>query len=214
MGRGKQKEARITSRRDVCRGDIAASSIVHASVDLGEGVAVWHWSQVREGAAIGSFSSIGQNVYIGPGVILGMNCKVQNGAQIYEPAVLHDGVFIGPNVVLTNDKRPRAIRHDSGAVKKEGDWEKVGVEIRSGASLGANVVCVGPVVIGEWALIGAGSIITRDVKPHALVTGSPGRQIGWVGRGGTQLVRNGDNFHCPDTNESFELSIDGSLIRA
>lgn len=210
---GNQKETSGMSKRAAGREDFAATSIVHASVQSGEGVAVWHWSQIRENAVIGSDSSIGQNVYIGPGVAIGNNCKVQNGAQIYEPALLHDGVFIGPNVVLTNDKRPRAVRHDSGAIKKEKDWEKVGVEIESGASLGANVVCIGPVVIGQWAMIGAGAVITRDVKPHALVTGNPGTQVGWVGRGGKPLVRTGNLFLCPDTNEKFELSSDGFLIK-
>lgn len=150
---------------------------------------------------------------MGPGVTIGINCKVQNGAQIYEPAVIHDGVFIGPNVVLTNDRRPRAVGHDSGRPKNESDWEKVGVEIKSGASLGANVVCIGPVVIGEWAMVGAGTIVTRDVKPHALIIGNPGKQIGWVGRGGAPLLRTGNIFQCPDTNERFELSSDGFLVK-
>ena len=191
----------------------AANSIVHATVQLGDEVVVWHWSQLREGVAVGSSSSIGQGVYVGPGVTIGKNCKVQNGAQIYEPAVIHDGVFIGPNVVLTNDKKPRAVTHGTGAMKSEEDWEKVGVQINTGASLGANVVCVAPVVVGEWAMIGAGTVVTKDVKPHALFAGSPGRQIGWVGRGGSTLLQSGNGFQCPDTGERYELSPDGCLLR-
>ena len=190
-----------------------ANSIVHSTVQLGDKVIVWHWSQLREDVTVGSASSIGQGVYVGPGVTIGRNCKVQNGAQIYEPAVIHDGVFIGPNAVLTNDKKPRAVTHGTGAMKSVDDWEKVGVQINTGASLGANVVCVAPVVVGEWAMIGAGTVVTKDVKPYALFAGNPGRQIGWVGRGGSKLIQSSNGFQCPDTGDRYELSPGEFLLR-
>ena len=185
---------------------LSINSIVDASAEIGDSVVVWHWSQVRENVKIGQWTSIGQGVYVGPGVSIGKNCKIQNGAQIYEPAEVHDGVFIGPNVVLTNDRHPRALKHESGRPKTEADWQKVGVTVCQGASIGANVVCVAPIVVGAWSMIGAGTVLTKDVEPYALYSGSPGVQIGWVGRTGSRLVREGEGFLCPDTGDRYELS--------
>ena len=185
------------------------TAIVHDSVQLGAGVIIWNWSQLREGVTIGSFSSIGQSVYVGPGVSIGKNCKIQNGALIYEPAEIHDGVFIGPNVVLTNDRRPRAVNPKTGRGKTGADWEKVGVTVCTGASLGANVVCVAPIVIGEWAMVGAVSVVNTDIKSHAMYAGNPGRQIGWVSRSGSRLIEEETGFLCPDTGEKYELCAEG-----
>jgi UDP-2-acetamido-3-amino-2,3-dideoxy-glucuronate N-acetyltransferase len=118
-----------------------------------ENVSIWDFSKVREGASIGSNTIIGDYVYIDINVKVGKNCKIQNASMLYDPCVLHDGVFIGPGVVLTNDHNPRAIL-PTGEKKVSLDWEKVGVEILSGASIGANSVCIAPVKIGRWSMIG------------------------------------------------------------
>ena len=173
--------------------------VIEENCDIAEDVRVWGGSLVRSGAKIGNGTSIGRNVYVGPSVQIGSGCKIQNNALIYEPATLEDGVFIGPGVVLTNDRVPRA-RNIDGVSKTASDWSKVGVHIKNDASLGAGVVCVGPVTIGRWAMVAAGSVVTKDVLSFSLVAGVPARHIGWVGRDGVRLseVANG-NFVSPST---------------
>lgn len=155
---------------------ISASAVVHNSARLADTVTVWDFSQIRENVVIGENCVIGRNVYIGPGVTIGNNCKIQNNALIYEPAVLEDGVFVGPAVVLTNDKNPRAINLD-GSIKGSGDWDLVGVVIREGAAIGANSTCIAPVEIGRWSMVGAGSVVTRDVPEGKTVFGNPAKDI-------------------------------------
>ena len=175
---------------------------------IGDGSSVWHLAQVREDARLGLNCVVGRGAYIGTGVQMGDNCKVQNYALVYEPAVIGDGVFIGPAAVLTNDTFPRAVNPD-GSQKTASDWESVGVTIGNGASIGARSVCVAPVRIGEWALVAAGSVVTRDVPDHALVAGVPARQIGWVGRTGRRLTDDGSGvLVCPDTGDRFSLNDD------
>jgi UDP-3-O-[3-hydroxymyristoyl] glucosamine N-acyltransferase len=120
---------------------------------------IWDFSQIRENARIGANSIIGSYVYIDVNVLIGDNCKVQNRALIYDPSIIHDGVFIGPGAILTNDKNPRAIQK-SGGIKQSSDWEKVGVEVFEGASIGSGAICIAPVKIGKWALVGAGAVVT------------------------------------------------------
>lgn len=171
-----------------------------------ENVSIWDFSKVREGASIGSNTIIGDFVYIDINVKVGKNCKIQNASMLYDPCVLHDGVFIGPGVVLTNDHNPRAIL-PTGKKKVSLDWEKAGVEILSGASIGANSVCIAPIKIGRWSMIGAGSVITKDVPDFAIIVGNPGRQIGWVGKAGKKLVVIDDFlFVCPVTKEKYQLN--------
>jgi acetyltransferase-like isoleucine patch superfamily enzyme len=164
------------------RESVSPLADVHVSVDIPGSSAVWEYAKIREGASIGKNCVIGRNVYIGPGVIIGDNCKIQNNALIYEPAIIEDGAFIGPAVVLTNDKNPRAVNND-GSLKKATDWEMVGVTVRKGASVGANSTCIAPVEIGEWSLVGAGSVVTRDVTPFTTVAGNPARQLSRAIRG-------------------------------
>jgi UDP-2-acetamido-3-amino-2,3-dideoxy-glucuronate N-acetyltransferase len=178
------------------------------SASIGSGSSVWHLAQVREDAVLGKNCVIGRGAYIGTGVHLGDNCKVQNYALVYEPASLADGVFIGPAVVLTNDTYPRAINPD-GSLKSAHDWEPVGVTIHEGASIGARAVCIAPVVVGAWATVASGAVVTRDVPDHALVAGVPARRIGWVGRAGVPLVADGDGYRCPATDERYETAGDG-----
>jgi UDP-2-acetamido-3-amino-2,3-dideoxy-glucuronate N-acetyltransferase len=191
-------------------GRIQPSADVDDGAVIADSSTVWHLGQVRGGARIGENCVIGRGAYIGSGVIVGDNCKIQNYALLYEPAVLGEGVFIGPAAVLTNDRAPRAVS-PNGTLKSDADWDRVGVRIGNGASIGARVVCVAPVAIGEWAMIAAGSVVTRDVPPYALVMGTPARQVGWVGRAGLRLEEFADGqFACPETGEVY-TQVNGDL---
>jgi UDP-2-acetamido-3-amino-2,3-dideoxy-glucuronate N-acetyltransferase len=152
--------------------NIDPTAEVHSSVIVPENTRVWGHTQIRENVSIGQNCIIGRNVYIGPGVVIGNNCKIQNNALIYEPAILEDGVFIGPAAILTNDRHPRAVNRD-GTLKGAADWDLSGVLIRKGASVGANAVCVAPVEIGEWSVIGANSVLTRDAETETIYAGNP-----------------------------------------
>ncbi|MBB5139913.1 acetyltransferase-like isoleucine patch superfamily enzyme [Thermocatellispora tengchongensis] len=182
---------------------IAASADVDETAELGEGTAVWHLAQVREGARLGRGCILGRGAYVGPGVRIGDNVKLQNYALVYEPAVLEDEVFVGPAAVLTNDVFPRSTDVD-GALKRDGDWQADGVVVRRGASVGARAVVVAGRTIGRYALVAAGAVVTRDVPDFALVAGVPARRIGWVGRAGVTLVEKGPGrWACPRTGEEY-----------
>ena len=187
---------------------IEPSADVDLTAVIGDGTKVWHLSQIRESAEIGINCIIGRGSYVGPNVRIGPNTKVQNLAQIYDPAEIGDGVFIGPGAILTNDIYPRAI-DSNGQGKRASDWEPKGVVIKSGASIGARSVILAGVTIGEWALIGAGSVVIKDVPNYAIVVGNPSRQIGWVGKSGIQLTQNGSLLVCPITGESYIKTDEG-----
>jgi acetyltransferase-like isoleucine patch superfamily enzyme/TfoX/Sxy family transcriptional regulator of competence genes len=181
----------------------APGADVDPRATLGAGTRVWHLAQVREGAVVGADCVVGRGAYLGPGVRVGDRCKIQNHALVYEPAVLEEGAFVGPAAVLTNDLHPRAVNPD-GTLKSADDWHAVGVTVRAGASVGARAVCVAPVVVGRWALVAAGAVVTRDVPDHALVAGVPARRVGWVGRTGEQLVADGPGrWRCPATGDAY-----------
>lgn len=195
-----------------------SGSNVHATADVADSASiaasarVWHYAQVRENASVGENCVVGRGAYIGTGVHVADNCKIQNYALVYEPAVLGHGVFIGPAVVLTNDQFPRAINPD-GTAKSADDWEAVGVTIREGASIGAKSVCIAPLTIGAWALVGSGSTVVKDVPDFALVVGNPARRVGWVGRAGHPLTNYGDNvWVCPVTGARYRQTGDNTLI--
>lgn len=189
------------------RADVAADVVVPASS------LVWGLAQIREGVVVGEECVIGRGAYVGAGVRIGDRVKIQNYAQVYDPAVLEDGVFVGPMVVLTNDTYPRAVRPDGERVSPS-DWRPVGVTVRYGASIGARAVCVAPVVIGRWALVGAGAVVVDDVLDYALVAGNPARRIGWVGPAGRRLVGDdGGRWRCPVTGALF-IEEEGTLHEA
>ena len=190
---------------------IAASADVDERATIGSGSSVWHLAQVREQAVLGRECVIGRGAYIGTGVKLGDNVKVQNYALVYEPAVVGDGAFIGPAVVFTNDHRPRSV-DPGGKQKRAGDWHAVGVTVGEGASIGARAVCVAPVRIGRWAMVGAGAVVTADVPDFALVVGVPARRIAWIGRAGERLEQvAAETWRCPETDALYR-EVEGGIV--
>jgi acetyltransferase-like isoleucine patch superfamily enzyme len=183
---------------------IHATAEVSEQATIGEGTSIWHQAQVREGARIGRNSIIAKGVYVDAGVILGDNVKVQNYVSIYHGVTIEDGVFCGPHCVFTNDKRPRAITAD-GSLKAAADWRWTPTLVKRGASIGANAVIVCGVTVGEWAMIGSGSVVSRDVPDYGLVWGNPARLRGFVCPCGQRLdaLREEDGgqtlvLECPD----------------
>ena len=159
---------------------------------VGKGTRVWHHAQIREFAEIGENCNIGKGVYIDHHVKIGNRVKIQNYACIYYKAEIEDGVFIGPHVTFTNDKRPRAWLWDESRVCK--------TVIRKGASIGANATILCGITIGEYAMVGAGAVVTKDVPPHGLVIGSPARLVGFVCECGERLD---ENFRCPTCGREY-----------
>jgi UDP-2-acetamido-3-amino-2,3-dideoxy-glucuronate N-acetyltransferase len=210
MRPGDQAVHQVNGAQPAASAEVHHTADVDSSAVLGPGTTVWHLAQIRENAELGSGCIVGRGAYVGPGVVIGDQVKLQNYALVYEPARLEDGVFIGPAAVLTNDMHPRSV-DVTGKLKRPDDWDAAGVTVRQGASLGARVVVVPGCVIGRFALVGAGAVVTRDVPDFALVAGVPARQTGWVGRAGQRLVAAGDGrWRCPQTGELYQES-EGTL---
>jgi UDP-2-acetamido-3-amino-2,3-dideoxy-glucuronate N-acetyltransferase len=198
----------VTAAPDTCQ--VAATADVADTARIGAGTRIWHLAQVEHGASLGRSCIVGRGACIGPGVSIGDNVKIQNYALVYAPASLGHGVFVGPAAVLTNDLHPRSV-DPAGRLKAGDDWTPVGVTVREGASLGARSVCVAPVVIGRWAMVGAGAVVVSDVPDFALVVGVPARRVGWVGRAGARLEQGDDGlWRCPRTGERYQ-EVDGNL---
>ena len=157
------------------------SAQVEPEAQVGTGTRIWHQAHVRTHALIGEMCNIGKGVYVESHVRIGSRVKIQNHVSLFEGVIVEDGVFIGPHVCFTNDLFPRAITPD-GRLKGAEDWELTPTLVKYGASIGAGSVVVCGVTIGEFALVGAGSVVTRDVPPHALVFGNPARHHGYVCR--------------------------------
>ena len=172
---------------------IDSSARVHATADLepdvtvGAQTSIWHRAQVRTGARIGTECVIGRDAFIDEGVVIGDRVKIQNGALIYHGVTVGDAVFIGPGAILTNDRYPRAVT-STGELARAEDWEVSPIQLAHGCSIGAGAVVVAGVSVGEYAMVGAGAIVTRDVPNFALVVGSPAHRIGWVCACGARLV--------------------------
>lgn len=176
---------------------IHATAIIDQGAEIGAGTRIWHWVHVCSGAVIGRNCSLGQNVFIGNRVRIGDNVKIQNNVSVYDNVTLEDDVFCGPSMVFTNVYNPRS------AIPRKNEYRDT--LIKRGATLGANCTIVCGVTIGEYAFVGAGSVVNRDVAPFALVVGVPARQIGWMSRHGERLVFSRGEAVCPHTGERYVL---------
>lgn len=159
---------------------IHPSAIVDEGAQIGAGSRVWHFAHVCGGANVGRNVSLGQNVFVGNKVVIGDRCKVQNNVSVYDNVTLEEGVFCGPSMVFTNVYNPRAL------IERKHEYRNT--LVKKGATLGANCTIVCGVTIGEFAFVGAGSVVNKDVKPYALMVGVPARQIGWMSEFGEQLA--------------------------
>ena len=176
------------------------SAIVDDGASIGEGSRVWHFVHVCAGAVIGRDVTLGQNVFVAGGARIGDGCRIQNNVSVYDGVVLEERVFAGPSAVFTNVVNPRA------GVERKDEYRRT--LVRTGASLGANSTILCGVTIGEYALVAAGAVVTRDVKAHALVVGAPARQTGWVSRHGEKLplpIDGDGEAACPGTGERYRL---------
>jgi acetyltransferase-like isoleucine patch superfamily enzyme len=165
---------------------IHLSAEVNPQAKLGENIQIWNNSQVREDAMIGDNTILGKNVYVDANVKIGANCKIQNNVSVYHGVTIEDGVFVGPHVCFTNDKNPRAVKPD-GTLKSEADWQVDKILVKSGAALGANATILPGVTVGKWALVGAGSVVTKDVPDFGLVIGNPAKLVGFVNEKGEKV---------------------------
>lgn len=179
------------------------SSYIDADVTIGDGTKIWHFSHVLSHTAIGENCSFGQNCVVGPKVIIGNGVKVQNNVSVYEGVEVEDDVFLGPSMVFTNVINPRAF------IARKEEFKKT--LLKKGCSVGANATIVCGITIGEYALIGAGAVVNKDVKPHALMVGVPARQIGWVGKSGETLVFNEEGI-AVDSYDQARYRIANELL--
>lgn len=176
------------------------TAIVDDGASIGEGSRVWHFVHVCGGAKIGKGVSLGQNVFVGNKVTIGDDCKIQNNVSVYDNVTLEQGVFCGPSMVFTNVYNPRSL------IERKSEYRDT--LVKKGATLGANCTIVCGVTIGEYAFVGAGAVINKDVKPYALMVGVPARQIGWMSEYGEQLdlpVTGDSQVKCSHTNAKYVL---------
>jgi UDP-2-acetamido-3-amino-2,3-dideoxy-glucuronate N-acetyltransferase len=186
---------------------------VSPKANIGEGTSIWHHCQVREDAKLGQNCILGKGVFVDTGVSIGDNVKIQNYVSVYHGVTIEDGVFIGPHVCFTNDLQPRAINPD-GSLKSADDWILSKTLVQRGAALGANSTIRCGITIGEWAMVGSGSVVTRNIPPYGLVYGNPARLHGYVCPCGVQLIKQsqtgeGENRQiitvCPQCGRTLSL---------
>ena len=174
------------------------TAIIDENCQIGKGTKIWHFSHIMSNCNIGENCNIGQNVVVSPNVVLGKNVKVQNNVSIYSGVICEEDVFLGPSMVFTNVINPRS------AVVRRGKYQQT--IVKKGASIGANATIVCGNNIGEYAFIGAGAVVTKEVKPYALVVGNPSKQIGWISEFGHRLNFNENGFAtCPESEEKYQL---------
>ena len=181
------------------------TAVIDEDCTIGKETKIWHFSHIMSNCMIGDRCNIGPNVVVSPKVILGQNVKVQNNVSIYTGVICEDDVFIGPSVVFTNVINPRS------AIKRTSEYQKT--LIKKGASIGANATIICGISIGEFAFIGAGSVVTKEVLPYALVVGNPSRQIGWVSQYGHTLnFDKQGNAICKESNQKYQLK-NGAVLK-
>lgn len=174
------------------------TAFIDEGCEIGKGTKIWHFSHVMTGCKLGQNCNIGQNVVVSPGVVLGKNVKVQNNVSIYSGVICEDDVFLGPSMVFTNVTNPRS------AVNRRGQYTKT--LVKKGASIGANATIVCGHDIGEFAFIGAGAVVVKEVPPYALVVGNPARQTGWMSEYGHRLDFDEKGLaECPESHEKYQL---------
>ena len=179
---------------------IHETAVVDGHCRIGKGTRIWHFSHVLANSSIGENCILGQNVMVGPDVSIGNHCKIQNNVSIYKGITLEDGVFCGPSCVFTNVNNPRA------ELEKKDQFADT--RVRQGATIGANATILCGIELGQYSFIAAGAVVTGDVKPFALMAGTPAKQVGWVGHYGEKL---GDDLVCPKTGRQYRLNGDGML---
>lgn len=174
------------------------SAFIDEGCIIGKGTKIWHFSHIMPNCVIGENCNIGQNVVISPEVVLGNNIRIQNNVSVYTGVICEDDVFLGPSMVFTNVVNPRS------AISRKSEYKKT--LVRTGATIGANATIVCGHEIGKYAFVGAGAVITKDVRPYALVVGNPAKQTGWMSEFGHRLEFDSDGLAvCPESNEKYEL---------
>lgn len=174
------------------------TAVIDEGAEIGDGVKIWHFSHIMPNCKIGDGCNIGQNVVVSPDVVLGKNVKVQNNVSIYTGVVCEDDVFLGPSMVFTNVINPRS------AVNRKSEYART--IVKKGASIGANATIICGNNIGEFAFIGAGAVVTKDVPAYALVVGNPSKQTGWMSEYGNRLEFDNDGIAvCPESGEKYLL---------
>lgn len=177
---------------------VHASSYVDEGCTIGEGTKVWHFCHIMSNCTIGKHCNIGQNVVVSPNVVLGNNVRIQNNVSVYTGVVCEDDVFLGPSMVFTNVINPRS------AVSRKNEYKST--LVKRGATIGANATIVCGITLGEYSFIGAGAVVTKDVKPYSLVVGNPARHIGWMSQNGQRLnFDSNGNATCPENGDKYVL---------
>lgn len=180
------------------------SAYIDEPVQIGDGTKIWHFCHILSNTKIGKNCSFGQNCVVGPNVKIGNNVKVQNNISIYDGVEIEDDVFLGPSCVFTNVINPRAF------INRKDEFKKT--LLKKGCSIGANATIVCGVTIGEYALIGAGAVVTKDVKPYALMVGVPARQIGWVDKAGNRMEFNKEGIAI-DSYDGTKYKLENGEIK-